>query len=106
SPLEIPGILIVGPFFTLDAGVDLSITAAGKFLTRNNIGWSNMTAHVDLLSNKNSGIGNWVQTKPVPFTSVELDGGVTLAPFVSTSLEFGVDILRGELTISGGVEAK
>ncbi|KAF7345240.1 hypothetical protein MSAN_01900600 [Mycena sanguinolenta] len=106
SPLIIPGIIIVGPFAAVNIGLEYEIGAQGKFLARNNIGWSNMKAKLDMLNGANSFLGEWTPTKPVPVVSLELEGYAKLGPFVTAGLEFGVDILSGKLAISAAIETK
>ncbi|KAJ7816357.1 hypothetical protein B0H14DRAFT_2602734 [Mycena olivaceomarginata] len=50
SPLTIPGFIIIGPFADVGMGVGYDINAKGKFLARNNIGWSHMKAKLDISS--------------------------------------------------------
>ncbi|KAJ7502681.1 hypothetical protein B0H11DRAFT_1674483, partial [Mycena galericulata] len=78
----------------------------GKSLARNNIGWSNMKAKIDMLNGANSFIGEWTPTPPVPILSLELQGFAKLVPFIIAGLKFGVDILNGKLTIAAGLEVK
>ncbi|KAF7345238.1 hypothetical protein MSAN_01900400 [Mycena sanguinolenta] len=106
SPLTIPGIIIVGPFVAVNMGLGYEIGAKGKFLARTNIGWSNMKAKVDMLNGAKSSVKEWTSTIPVSVVSLELEGYAKLGPFVTAGLEFGVDILKGKLDISAGVETK
>ncbi|KAJ7906353.1 hypothetical protein B0H13DRAFT_1880667 [Mycena leptocephala] len=50
SLLTIPGFIIIGPFADVGMGVGYDINAKGKFLARNNIGWSHMKAKLDISS--------------------------------------------------------
>ncbi|KAJ7874360.1 hypothetical protein B0H14DRAFT_2569313 [Mycena olivaceomarginata] len=49
-PLTIPGFIIIGLFADVGMGVGYDINAKGKFLARNNIGWSHMKAKLDISS--------------------------------------------------------
>jgi hypothetical protein len=106
SPLTIPGIITVGPFIQVTAGIGYEVNAQGKFLARNNIGWSDMTAKIDMVNGDNSFIGEWTPTKPVLVVSLEFEGSASIGPFVAAGLKFGVDILNGKLTIAAGLEVK
>ncbi|KAJ7502685.1 hypothetical protein B0H11DRAFT_1989648 [Mycena galericulata] len=106
SPITIPGLIIVGPFATVDVGLGYEVGAKGKFLARNNIGWSNMKAKIDMINGANSFIGEWTPTPPVPILSLELEGSAKLGPFITAGLKFGVNILNGKLTVAAGLEIK
>ncbi|KAJ7092969.1 hypothetical protein B0H15DRAFT_972734 [Mycena belliarum] len=106
SPLTIPGVITVGPLIQVTAGIGYQLNAKGKFLARNNIGWSEMTAKIDMLNGANSFIGEWKPTTPVPVVSLELEGSASIGPFVAAGLKFGVDILNGKLTVAAGLEVK
>ncbi|KAJ7092976.1 hypothetical protein B0H15DRAFT_833140, partial [Mycena belliarum] len=106
SPLTIPGVITVGPLIQVTAGIAYQLNAKGKFLARNNIGWSEMTAKIDMLNGANSFIGEWKPTTPVPVVSLELEGSASIGPFVAAGLKFGVDILNGKLTVAAGLEVK
>ncbi|KAF7342514.1 hypothetical protein MVEN_01841500 [Mycena venus] len=104
SPLTIPGIFVIGPFLQMKTGLDYELGAKGKVLARNNIGWSNMTAKLDMLDRTKSYTGNWTRHNPVPLVSVELEGYARLKPYVTAGLYFGVSILSGKLKVSTGIE--
>lgn len=87
-------------------GIGYDIKAKGKFLARNNIGWSNMKAKIDMINGANSYVGQWTPTEPVPILSLELEGSATLSPFISAGLKFGVNILNGKLKVAAGLEVK
>ncbi|KAF7366201.1 hypothetical protein MVEN_00497200 [Mycena venus] len=106
SPLAIPGLIVIGPFVSVDVGVDLTLTVTGKILARSNIGWTQMTAKIDMLDGSRSFIGDWNKTKPVPLVSVELSGSAELAPYIATGLKFGIDILNGKLKLDAGLQVK
>ncbi|KAJ7199985.1 hypothetical protein GGX14DRAFT_314582, partial [Mycena pura] len=106
SPLTIPGIIVVGPFVSMHVGLGYELGAKGKVIARNNIGWSKMTAKLDMLNSKKSRIGKWTRHDPVPLISVELEGYATLDPYVTAGLYFGVSILSGKFKVSAGIEAK
>ncbi|KAF7356145.1 Apple protein [Mycena venus] len=106
SPLTIPGIIVIGPFLSIKAGVGYELGAKGKVIARNNIGWSNMTAKLDMIDGKNSYTGTWTRHDPVPLVSVELAGYAKLDPYITAGLYFGVSILSGKLKVSAGIEAK
>ncbi|KAJ7186401.1 hypothetical protein C8R46DRAFT_274686 [Mycena filopes] len=106
SPLAIPGIIIIGPYLSLDCGLGYDIGAKGTAVARNNIGWSNMTAKLDMVHGDKSFIGKWIETEPVPLISIEVEGHATLDPYVSGGIYFGIDVLNGKFTISAGLEAK
>ncbi|KAJ7208657.1 hypothetical protein GGX14DRAFT_316487, partial [Mycena pura] len=106
SPLTIPGIIVVGPFLSIRVGLRYELGAKGKVIARNNIGWSNMTATLDMLDGTNSEIGRWTHHDPVPLISVELEGYAKLDPYVTAGLYFGVSILVGKLKATAGIEAK
>ncbi|KAJ7210062.1 hypothetical protein GGX14DRAFT_322841, partial [Mycena pura] len=106
SPLTIPGIIVVGPFLSMHVGLRYELGAKGKVIARNNIGWSNMTAKVDMLDGTKSRMGTWTRHDPVPLISVELQGYAKLDPYVTAGLYFGVSILYGKLKASAGIEAK
>ncbi|KAF7342519.1 Apple protein [Mycena venus] len=106
SPLTIPGIIVIGPFLQMKTGLDYELRAKGKVLARNNIGWSDMTAKLDMLDRTKSYIGKWTRHDPVPLVSVELEGYATLKPHVTAGIYFGVSILSGKLKVSTGIEAE
>ncbi|KAF7359727.1 Apple protein [Mycena venus] len=106
SPLTIPGIIVVGPFLSMHVGLGYELGAKGKVIARNNIGWSNMTAKLDMLDGNKSHTGRWTRRDPVPLVSVELEGYAKLDPYVTAGLYFGVSILSGKLKVSAGIEAK
>ncbi|KAJ7131839.1 hypothetical protein C8R43DRAFT_853040, partial [Mycena crocata] len=106
SPLAIPGILVIGPYLGLETGLGYELGVKGTVLARNNIGWSNMTAKVDMVNASNSFIGPWTRHDPMPLVSVNIEGYAKLDPYVSGGIYFGVDILNGKLEVSAGIEAK
>ncbi|KAJ7089553.1 hypothetical protein C8R44DRAFT_553022, partial [Mycena epipterygia] len=105
SPLNIPGILNIGPKISMEASVTLDIGATGQILARTSIGWKNINAIVDMV-NGQSRIGEWERTSVNLLTSVELTGKASISPSIKMALLFGITILEGKFEITGGVEAK
>ncbi|KAJ7161893.1 hypothetical protein C8R43DRAFT_991705 [Mycena crocata] len=108
SPLQIPGIIVLGPMLTMDTGVGYEVSgfqSEGKFLARTNFGWSNMTAKLDMVGDT-SYLGEWVPIVPRPLVSAELKGKATLDPYISAGLLFGVSILKGKFKARTGVEVR
>lgn len=51
---SVPGIFIIGPIITLEAEMDLSVTAQGLLLVGATMSIPNFSAHLDLVNNKNT----------------------------------------------------
>ncbi|KAF7362232.1 hypothetical protein MVEN_00569400 [Mycena venus] len=106
SPLTLAGIIVVGPYVSLDAGVKLTVSAKGKVLARIARTLSKIRANLDLVHPEYNEGFQWTTTEPAPLLSVNLTGSATVTPYVSASLMFGINILKGKFEASGGVEAK
>jgi hypothetical protein len=106
SPIAVPGVVVLGPLATVDIGLRYEIGARGRFLVRNNLGWSNMTARINMLNGSDSFIGQWVPTPAKPLLSLELVGKFILDPYILAGFKFGVDFLTGTLELTAGLEFK
>ncbi|KAJ6584155.1 hypothetical protein DFH09DRAFT_1434462 [Mycena vulgaris] len=93
NPAQSRGILL-----KLDVGVSLEVRVTDTFVARTSIGWSNITANLDLLHGNQSYIGNWVRRKPVQLISAaSLSARVFAGPYVSAG--FGVYIFGNKLQV-------
>ncbi|KAJ7664138.1 hypothetical protein B0H17DRAFT_1143798 [Mycena rosella] len=96
SALAIPGILVIGPYISFNAGLELDVQLKGKALARNSISWSNVSAKLDFI-NEDAAIGNWIPALGTPLTRFEVEGHVAFYPFVSAAIMFGITVSGGTL---------
>ncbi|KAK7038702.1 hypothetical protein VNI00_010586 [Paramarasmius palmivorus] len=106
SPLNIPGILIVGPSisFSVDAmWKELAVT--GNFIARAGYGWKNLSMSIDFLDSKNSQAAKWISLDPTPTFGASVKGKATFESHFSSKLLFGIDIFKGKFKANAGIEA-
>ncbi|KAJ6548606.1 hypothetical protein B0H19DRAFT_1161426 [Mycena capillaripes] len=106
TPLTILGLIVVGPYISIDAGLDVHFQGKGTILSRTSKSWSHVSSDVSLVGGR-SAIGTWNLTRNEKLTNVNLTSGTAgLTPYVSTSFLVGVSILKGKFKIGGGVVIK
>ncbi|KAF2495895.1 hypothetical protein BU16DRAFT_617426 [Lophium mytilinum] len=93
--LTIPGIISVGPEFSVDAASSLTLQASGQVLAGGILNWPAIDAVVDVIHRENSKLG----TLGVPALQpvLEAKGSIQVAADASlkVALAFGIDILKG-----------
>lgn len=100
----------------------MEIGASGTFIAKTSMGWSNMTAKLDLTNAANSEFA-LVKKTPASQVSLDFEGRLVATPSITAGLLFGsfllpnsgysckplhtgVTILSGKVEASAGVEAK
>ncbi|KAJ7854066.1 hypothetical protein B0H14DRAFT_772762 [Mycena olivaceomarginata] len=105
TPNQLPGIIIIGPFISLDVAFGVEIGASGTFIAKTSMGWSNMAAKLDLTNAEKSTLA-LVEKTPASQVSLDFEARLVATPSITAGLLFGVTILNGKLEASAGVEAK
>ncbi|CAK7215121.1 hypothetical protein SBRCBS47491_002374 [Sporothrix bragantina] len=94
SPFTIPGVVIVGPEFTLDAGVSLALGVEGSLLAGATADWVNIHAHIDVVNTTSSFATGF---KPDVTPVFDVDGSITFKTtfFIEGALGIGLNFLNG-----------
>lgn len=105
SPVNIPGILTLGPALNFAIGVQIVASADLTVTTHTQVTLANGVAHVDMLTQANTATSGWKPTY-VAEATVSGDAGIQLNPYVQLEIELAVKFLGGLVDLSSGVRAK
>jgi len=95
TPFSIPGVFVLGPKISLDAGIDVGVDASGQILAGVKAEWPNIQATLDIVDNKRSEVAGF---RPDVTPVFEASGTVevTAGVFLRFSLGVGLDVLNGK----------
>ncbi|KAH8585516.1 hypothetical protein B0O99DRAFT_646758 [Bisporella sp. PMI_857] len=104
APVNIPGIIVLGPSLNLAIGVQVIAVADVTVTTHTQATLVNGVAHVDLLTKANTYTSGWTPAYIAEATA-DAEAAVQLNPFIQLGAELAVNFLGGLLDLSSGVKA-
>jgi hypothetical protein len=104
APVNIPGVLVLGPSLNFAIGIQIGAVADVTVKTHTEVTLVNGLAHVDLLKQANTITSGWVPAY-VAEASADAGAAVDLNPFVQLGVELAVSFLGGLLDLSSGIKA-
>lgn len=104
APINIPGILTLGPALEFAIGAQITADASITITTNTDVALQDGNAHVDFLDESQTGASGWTP-KYTASATVDADGTVELNPYVQLGVELAVKFLGGLLDLSSGIKA-
>ncbi|KAF2705068.1 hypothetical protein K504DRAFT_440914 [Pleomassaria siparia CBS 279.74] len=103
--VNIPGVLTLGPALTFSVGAEVASSAAVNLETTFSVGIADGNVHVDALNKSASSTSGWKPTYYIG-SNISSNANVDINPYVSVTVELGIDILGGLVDLSTGLTAK
>jgi hypothetical protein len=104
APINIPGILTLGPAVIFAIGAQIGADAIITVTTSTDVNLKDGNVHVDILNISNTAASGWTPTYSTTAT-VDIDATAEVNPYVQLEVELAVDFLGGLLDLSSGIKA-
>ena len=106
SPISIPGVFLLGPAATLEAGVELSLGEDLGVTFGAHIDWDRIYTKIDFKTPASSVSEGWAPTRFEPIISFSGEASATLKVYVEPKIELTLSVLNDVIKMAAGLSAE